>query len=420
MIRTSADRGTTCPDTSEGASSGRVGRATPAWPIVLLCLGLTGGLFLRTRQLGPGQAEFAQPADHHKYIHMAEHDPFGFHIAPFCRRVGVPLLAKLIPARTHASFALLAFLAVSGTGIGLYALALSFGFRRAVAAVGVLAFFSLGWAAKFPLHNVYLPDAMVLLLVTLCILCCQTRRWLLLAGLLALGVTIKESVLLVAPMVLVLPSNRHRGALLHRIAAVLPALAVLAALHIGIPAWNDDPAYSRTLPSELRQVDTNAPGYGLLRQIRRIGPLRWADRSLSAVHAYSVGTFGALSLILPWFDARRNVRRLLCFLPFLALVYAQLFFATDTQRLLVVASPVVLVLALHGVDRLDRACGVRPSVMILIPSALFALNLLDPDRIAVPTRVEACVLGAGALVALATRQPRRAQGAGDTSGHLPP
>ena len=419
MNRTSADRGRTGPATSEGASSGRAGTATPVWPIVLLCLGLTGALFLRTRQLGPGQAEFAQPADHHKYIHMAEHSPFGLHIAPVCRRAGAPLRTKLIPARTHASFPLPALLAGFGTGLRRPPLGPGFGRRAAVAGVGVLTFFSLGWAAKFPLHNVYLPDAMVLLLITLCLLCCRMHRWLLLAGLLALGVAIKESVLLVAPLVIGWPSNRHRGALLHRIAAVLPALAVLAALHIGIPAWNDDPTYSRTLPRELRQVDTNAPDYGLLRQIRRIGPLRLADRSLSAVHAYSVGTFGVLSLILPWFDARRNARRLLRFLPFLALVYAQLFFATDTQRLLIVASPIILVLALHGLDRLDRDYGVRPSVVILIPSALFALNLLDPDRIAIPTRVEVCALVAFALVAPATRRPRRERGASDPSGQRP-
>jgi len=80
--------------------------------------------------LAPGDPEYSQPYDHHKFIYMATQNPFGYHIADACRRVAVPFVAGLLPLPILRSFFLLAYLSISLTGVIVYYLAKAAGFSR--------------------------------------------------------------------------------------------------------------------------------------------------------------------------------------------------------------------------------------------------------------------------------------------------
>lgn len=68
---------------------------------------------------------------------------------------------------------------------------------------------------------------------------------------------------------------------------------------------------------------------------------------------WTFGTFGAL-LLLP-FLTRRNLKHLRRFAPFIALVYVQLFLASDTERLIVLTFPAFIIMALESIDKCFKA-----------------------------------------------------------------
>lgn len=371
--------------------------------VAALALVLVALLAIRTQILTPNHPVFSQPADHHKYIHMAENDPFDFHIAPFCRRVGLPLLVKVIPLSTQASFRLISVIATLGTGIAVYYLAKSFGFSQKLSILGMLIFFSMGWATKFPMFDYWLPDALSLFLTTLALIYCRTKRDVPLSILLTVGVVVKESVIFIAPLYLTLQTLNDRREILRWSAVVAPALIVLAAMRLAFPSYNDDQAYLEALPRELRQVDREDEDHGFRERFYTISQQRFEDRSWSALHAYTVGTFGVLSLVLPFFDFRKNTELLLRFLPFVVLTYVQLLLATDTQRLLILAFPVTITMSLNGLEHLMRRFGIRTFVFVALSLALISLNLWHTARITGPVRFQACILTAGLVLAFLTR-----------------
>lgn len=92
--------------------------------LAVILTGLIAGVMLiRGNLLTPGHPDFSEPWDHHKYIHMATESPVGFHIAPFCRRIFVPALAKLLPFGLQCNFFLIAFVSICLTGVTVYYLA---------------------------------------------------------------------------------------------------------------------------------------------------------------------------------------------------------------------------------------------------------------------------------------------------------
>jgi Gpi18-like mannosyltransferase len=150
-----------------------------------------------------GTAAFADPGwDRHLYREMARRDLFDFKLAPYCWRILVPLLAKLQPWSEQAGFLTVTGFALVATGPATYLLVRSAGGSRASAAAMVAAFYSLGWASRFPMSDFWVPDATSMLLTTVIMWLVISKRWAAAAVVMALGVLAKESVLFVAPLVL--------------------------------------------------------------------------------------------------------------------------------------------------------------------------------------------------------------------------
>lgn len=367
------------PSRSRGGGSGR----ELALPLFLSFL-LTSALLFGARFVLPGHPNFPKPWDHHKYIWMATDNPLDFHVAPFCWRILVPGLAKVLPFDLEWSFFVIAFAGVWMTGVAVYFLALQWFPSPPYGLVALLTFFSLGWAGKLVLRNFWLPDSLGFFFVALAVYAILARRDALFALSVALGVLAKESVFFVVPLYYTLRTDRwiDPGLLKRCVLLALPAALALVLLRVFIPAWNEDPALLSTLPETVRLVQEGSSSYGYLELFRSVGLERLRNASLWDLYSYSAGTFGAI-LLLPLFAPKRAGLLLLRFLPFLLLVYAQLLFAVNTERLLVLAFPAVLLMALAGIEGLSERLSIGPGWFVPLAFAFVALNVVFPGYFSV-------------------------------------
>jgi len=359
--------------------------------IAAAALVITAALSLRTDSLTYTHPDFNNPWDHHKYIWMSEHNPFGFHVAPFCRRVATPLLARALPLGTQPSFFLMSFISVWMTGVGLFYLARAMKFPKWTALAGMLLFFTLGWAAKSNVLNIWKPDPLGFLIMTLAIYAIAARRDWLFAVLLVAGIAVKESVLFVVPLYYTLNTERvadPRLALRTLLLAV-PGVTALVLLRVFIPALNGDPEYIAGLPAELSQVQLGNSIYSLGWAWEHIGLPRLKELSPAAVFRYTLGTYGVIALTLPLFSIRRSLNLFVRFLPFLVLVYVQILFATNVGRLLVIGFPAVIIMALGGVESLERNFKIPATLFVVLFVLLISLMVIKVGLIVVPFKFEA-------------------------------
>lgn len=368
-------------------------------PPAVLSLFALLALLARTDLKSRGTAAFADPGwDRHLYIEMASHNPLDFHLAPFCWRVLVPLVAKALPGGLQTGFFVITFLSLWVAGALLFALLRREAPGTAVAAAGVLTFFSLGWGAKFALADFWIPDAAVLALTTAAILLAQSRRDRWLALCLLAGAATKESVLFAIPLVYTLRAAHalDRQAAVRTLLVAAPALVLAVVLRLAIPAWNTDAAYVATLPADISRFPELFPNYSYWSLAQDIGyDLRVREFGLDSFWSYTTRPFGAVLPLLALFGVWRKPRLALRLSPFLLLVYAQLAFATDTERLLVLAAPALLWLAAAGAATLRPRPAFAPAAIVL-GSGLFLAGLLEADGYGLPLELQAAaVLAAG-------------------------
>jgi len=335
---------------------------------------LTVLLLIRTDLMTYGHPDFAEAWDHHHYIQMATENPLDFHYAPYCWRVGVPLLAKVLPLEVQTSFLLIAIASVWMSGVAVYYLARRFRFPHTHALMGLFMFFSLDWGPRFVLHDFWLPDALGFLLLVFLVDYAAGGKAVQFGALLALGATVKESTLFAAPLYYSLGARRAFDArlALRLMLVVLPAVAVLIGVRSVIPQMG------------------GSYDYGQL--FREIGLPRLTDLSLRTVYRYTIGTFGVMVGALAFLSLRRHAGVLLRLAPFLVLVYLQPLFAVNEERLLVAAFPAMIVLALHGIDVAAQALGVKARQFVGLPVLFFALTLIGISSNKVVSLVQAVIL----------------------------
>lgn len=359
--------------------------------VTALALAAVSLFALRTSLMTRGNALFAEPGwDHHAYIAMARDNPIDFHLAPFSWRVGLPTVAKALPFGLQASFFLLAFVALTATVVVLYYSIRAAGFSRQYALLSVGFLLSLGWAVKFALQDFWLPDGLVFLAVTGALLCILQKRVAAFAVVVLLGVLVKEAVVFVVPLYYTLQAKRVVDARLaiRTVAVALPAVAALLALRLAIPTRNEDLAYVATLTPQLQTFRDFIPSYDYYALLRDIGyHQRLHDYRLETWLLYTSGTWGVPILTLAVIGAMRKPLLALRLSPFLALVYAQILFALNIERLLVVGFPAMIWLALEGVRHLGDRIGVAAAWFLPLPLLLFVLQFEHPATI--PVRFEA-------------------------------
>ena len=337
----------------------------------------TALLWFRTDHLTPGTAYFGLAWDHHMYIAMAQDGPFGFHIAPYNWRVLGPALVWAMPFSTQAGFQVVSLLGVWGTGVAVWVLLRRLGFEQAMAVAGLLVYFALGYATKWTLFDFWLTDPLAFLLATVAVLLALSGRDGAFAVCLAAGVLAKESVIFVAPLAYTLRARRawDPALALRSIGAALPAVAVLIAIHLGIPQRNADPAYVAGLPRVIRDNTIRDYTYGSVLHHTVAKRLHhWPETLVRTVSA-----FGLVAPVLAVTGLVRSPRArsfALRMLPFLVLVYVQLLFAYNTERLLVLGLIAVVPLATWGLRELQVWRGAGPNAYLAFAATLFAVQLV--------------------------------------------
>jgi len=348
--------------------------------VAALALLAVFALLVRSERLEAGHPDFQRPWDHHKYIHMATGGLFDFRVAHFCWRVGVPLAVKLLPFGTRGGFLSIAMVSLVAAGLLLYLAARRFGFSARLSIAGMLLFFSLGWAAKYNLSHFWLSDAAALALAGAVILLILGRRMAWAALVLALAVTVKESVLFVAPLFYSLRARRiwDGRLLLQSLLYALPALAMLLALRAAIPMGNGDAEYMAALPEQLRTVHHGVSDFDLAYLWREHGLRRLTAPSLLDLKEMSIWAWGPLMLLLPFFAFGRARALFLRFAPLLLLAYAQLALASNSQRLVVLAYAAMILPGLAVLEGWGRRLRADEGVWVILAAGLVVLNLRDP------------------------------------------
>ena len=169
-------------------SSARVTARLPEILLVfVLCFLATLTLRFRTEMFGPASAHWNDPIDHWKYEYIAEHSLGSFHIQPTCWRIGVPLLAHILPFSTYRSFDVLTIVFFSLSGGLVYLWLMAIPRPRDEAILGVLMFYSLGAAVKVVLSGVESPDPASYCFILLALYAIYSEQDYLCAAALALG-----------------------------------------------------------------------------------------------------------------------------------------------------------------------------------------------------------------------------------------
>ena len=360
-----------------------------------------------TARLVPGDLWYTHPGDHHIYRWMAENGPSTFHVAPWGWRPLVPWLARALPTSVTAGFQVATTLCLVATAFLTYLIGRGFEFRRPEALAGVVLFLGLGYAVKFNLYDFWLPDATAFVFLALAVVLIQRRADVPLALCLAVGVMAKESIFLVLALYYGLRSSRVFDVQVAKRAALvaLPAVAVLVALRLGIDARNGDAFYLRSFPDAIWLNVKRLPSYTFWPVLSETVSARAA--ALVPTVSRALSAFGLLVGGLAVVGAATKRQLALRFTPFLMLVFAQLLFAGDTQRLVVFAFPAVIVLALAGGVSLCRWARASTVWLLLVALAFLALSIASGDHEWQPQPVWQVALVAFALAALGMRRHTR-------------
>ncbi len=152
-----------------------------------------------------------------------------------------------------------------------------------------------------------------------------------------------------------------------------PAIGELLLLRELIPAWNGHADYIAALPANVRSDIGNVASYNLVTVVGKEMSARWHVWPQELVQI--VTSFGTLGLVLPMLGGWRSLRPVLrAFWPFLALVYTQLLFTFNTQRLLVLAFIPVIWAALLGIQYAGKRFGIPSWVFVLAVAVSVAIE----------------------------------------------
>ena len=372
--------------------------------ITAFCLLLALLLSVRTHLLLPASSDWSAPYDHHKYIYMAEHPLGSFHIAPASFRIAVPFVVKNLPFNTLTGFRIQTFVFLVCTAVLLYYVLLAAKYSELESFLGIVMFWSYGAATKLLLGDPYSPDPASYAVSLGALYFLLKDRDILLALTLALGATVKETIVLIVPLVYTIRAQRLIDfRLLIRTALIgLPTLLVLLGIRQWIPPYNEMDSYVRQMGPQLTQVHLGTATFSFLDALHRVTEVHLHESPVNILRELTYGSVGIL-WILPFFAIRSvettafstsggiarssNLILLLRFLPFLALTYLGYFMALNVDRRFAYAFPFWIMMSLNGVRSLAANWNIHIAWFVPIFLFQYALNLLQPLTAALPVDI---------------------------------
>ena len=332
---------------------------------------------LNTDRMDYDHRDFNKYWDHHSYIAMASSPILTFHIASYSWRILNPFLAKVLPFGLDSNFLLLSIVGLWLASIILFLLFLFLGFSRILSLSGMLLFLSTGWATKFNLYDYWLTDPLLFVFLIAAILSLYKKNYALFTVLLTCGVLVKEAVIFLAPLYFTFNRNEYSwfDLFVKNIIIVLPAIIVLILIRVLIPDFSANQDYLSTLPNTLRHY----PAYDLKNLFAENGIQRINNFNFTTLKDLTIGTYGLTILVFPLFSFKKNIKVLIRFWPFIALTYFSLFFITDTERILVILLPVLIIMTLNGVVIILKKLNEEEKLFIIVPLFLiFSIIAIKP------------------------------------------
>lgn len=305
-------------------------------------------------------------ADHWRYLSMAQRPLGDSGFEPFCWRILVPWLASVLTelgvTLGHSFYGMTcAFLWIFLLSLYLHLRQRGFDERHAL--LGVFLGALVPGGVRWYLYQYPMPDPLCLTLVGLSLVAIHAHRhaWLLVLG--VAGLATRESFLLVLPYFFLY--RWQRDSLTASLRSTLLYFTVPLAALLAIRLWID--------PSDTEDALATLQG------LRGVARFRFEGLFDNQLYFATVGTFGVVLgavLLLPQ-RLLRAARGRLPELAFLFGAYASLLQATNTDRLLVYALPVVLPAAIGQVVAYGRAASVP---FLVSGAALLAVQLYVYDQ----------------------------------------
>lgn len=326
----------------------------------------------KTDKITYNHSLFPMPWDHHKYIFMALNN-LDFHIAPFCWRILVPILASILPFELSINFQLIAFFSIAFSGYFVFLIGRKI-FENDVIGFGmILAFYTFSFAVKYPIHDFWLPDALVIFLISAGIYSILIKNNLTFLLIIVLGALTKESVLFIIPLYYTLNTEQifDKKLLFRTFVFLIIGLSVLILVRVLIPPLNHNHEYISKLPLHLKLVQNESSFYSFGYLFKTIGLERIKNFSLKFLYKISVYVFTSYSIFM-FFDIKSLLKWSIKFLPYLIFVYSQLLFAINIERLVVLAFPFVLISAFAGLNKVGEKIT-YPSHFIILMNLIYLI-----------------------------------------------
>jgi hypothetical protein len=298
------------------------GDDSPAQWRVAGAVGLAGAIALAVIS-APIRKEQIPRGDDLIYEDIARH-PFGVHTFPFGYRLGLPLLVHVLPFGHTFSFTALTLLAAGGAAAFAYLLMRELGAdARVASALALLMSVSPPFLIVVLRHGRNTDIATVFFMMAATYFAVRRER-LSLALTLALGVAVREAVLFVIPLAYALWALRplDRRAARDTLAVALPAVAVYAAIRLGIGTVGE----------------AQVPGYAGSIVGERLTVIEQGLRSAFQEARRLFTVYGPLWIVAPL--ALREMSFARRGLVLIALAVASMTFALDWGRMILLAAPV--------------------------------------------------------------------------------
>lgn len=277
------------------------------------------------------------PSDHQWYISLAK-DPtacteFG------CTRLLKPLLARALPGDLQSGFLAITVVSFVLSGVLMYYIAREFDFSLSASLLGLLVLFTSNWVVKWNVYNFWTLESTTMFFFLAVIYAILTERDWLFMIVLALGLATKEVVGIAAPVYYLYHMDQYldRAVFVRWVGLMLPAVLFhfVSALALSAPT-----VFHLVFETQSSASSPPKPFPG---------PVAFLTNLTTNVY----GLFTIVSL----FGIARSRRVISVFLVPFVLSYLQLvvimnFSQTSAGRLLAINVPAIVLLSLHGLERL--------------------------------------------------------------------
>lgn len=273
--------------------------------------------------------------------------PFTIHLAPLCYRIAIPTLVWLLPFGPEFGFRAIAILSLIATGVLLYYFLRRTGISHEIGLASLLLLYSLQSLSSFNIWDFWLTDSAAFAFVVGMYLTTIKRRTLSFGVLLLIGSLVKESVLLCIIVFLTyLPREGRSKWIRNGLFTIAPTLVLYFLFRI---------VYS--------------PEGGVPFQVSwilQILLLRVTENPLEQATIMSLGTWSILVITLAVIGLLQKNDLRTPFLLFLLADYAQLLFATNTDRLLVLGFVPMIAWSAYGMEKISNKLRIPRSLIFLI------------------------------------------------------